>query len=201
MKKQSNTCYSKSEMGFMIWGQNLRSRILMPLLKLIERHNILPNHITILSMISGIVAAFALLFSPNLAFLLIFVHVTLDGIDGPLARHMNINSNKGSFIDTASDQVVIAFIIFSLIHLKVISPLSGGIYILLYTIVVGFAIIRNALKIPYGWLIRPRFILYIWLPIEFYYLNGSTTFLLWFFNILLATKTITGFLKICSVTK
>lgn len=195
-EKSNNNCYSESEAGFMLWGQNFRAILFKPLLKLLLLLKIKPNHLTILSLICGILGAFLLMTSLNSAFILIFLHVLFDGLDGPLAREMNIDSNQGSFVDSCCDQLVIAFIIFILIHIKIIDPILGGVFILLYSIVVGFAMVRNSLKIPYQWLIRPRFIVYLWLPIEFYLLHSTINYVLLIFNIILAIKTISGFFKI-----
>ena len=35
------------------------------------------------------------------------LHVLIDGLDGPLARHLGIASRSGSFTDTMADQVVV----------------------------------------------------------------------------------------------
>jgi len=53
--------------------------------------------------------------------------------------------------------------------------------------------------IPYAWLIRPRFLLYLWLPVEFYLVGGYTTYILWFFSGILLYKSITGYFSIRKV--
>lgn len=56
--------------------------------------------------------------------------------------------------------------------------------------------VRNALAIPYSWIIRPRFLVYAWIPIEVYYAQGSLDVLLWSVTILLVLKMLTGFIQI-----
>jgi len=74
--------------------------------------------------------------------------------------------------------------------------IPGACYIFIYTVVIAFSMIRNALEIPYVWLVRPRFFVYAWFAIELYVLPGSIDYVLWTFTGLLTTKMITGFVKI-----
>jgi hypothetical protein len=77
-----------------------------------------------------------------------------------------------------------------------IGVLAGSIYVCGYTVVVLFAMVRNALSIPYSWLVRPRLIVYLWIVVETYWVPGSIDYVLWLFNALLALKVLTGFVKI-----
>jgi hypothetical protein len=69
-------------------------------------------------------------------------------------------------------------------------------YVFLYALVVGFAMIRNALSIPYSWVVRPRFVVYAWLLVEVYLWPGTIDTLLWVCNAVLACKMLTGFVRI-----
>ena len=194
--KRDNKCYSSGEMKFMLWGRNIRAQILAPMLKVMKENGVTPNHVTILSLVSGVAAALSIGFDNDLALIFILLHVLLDGIDGPLARYTKADSNKGTFADTACDQIVIAAIGLGLINAGIITPLSGSIYILLYTVVIGFSMVRSAMGIPYKWLIRPRFLLYIWLYFEFNIIDGMTTYILWGFSLILLLSAVTGYFKI-----
>ncbi len=72
----------------------------------------------------------------------------------------------------------------------------GGLYVFFYSMVVIFAMVRSALEIPYSWLVRPRFIVYIWILVEVYVWSGTIDYVLWLFTILLAAKMLTGFIRI-----
>ena len=196
MKKSKSNCYSSKELAFMEWGQNVRQRIMKLLLHICTAYSITANHITLGAFIAGALGALALLYSPWLGIGLICIHVILDGVDGPLARYTNTDSNKGSFADTFSDQIVIALVCFVLIEMDTISAASGLIYILSYIIVVGFAMVRNALNVPYSWLVRPRFFVYLWIPFELFIFNGTMIYVLYAFSFLLCIKVYTGFLSI-----
>lgn len=190
-------CYAEGERGFMDWNQSLRGRMLGPLLQSLDDHGVTPNTLTLLSLVTGLLAALFLPFLKILALVFLLLHVLLDGIDGPLARFTGTESKKGSFTDTASDQVVVFAVMLALVSMNAASSLAAMVYVFSYTVVVGFAIIRNRLNIPYSWLIRPRFVVYAWIPVSFWLLPLWTLdFLLWSCNVLLVAKVVTGFMKI-----
>ncbi|MEO2049223.1 MAG: CDP-alcohol phosphatidyltransferase family protein [Pirellulales bacterium] len=102
------TCYSEGDGEFMHWSQALRGRLLTPFLVVMARAGISPNHLTLLSLATGLGFCPVFIWSSKpVAFGLLVLHVLLDGLDGPLARYSNNASNKGSFTDTTSDQVVV----------------------------------------------------------------------------------------------
>ncbi len=190
------TCYSNGERAVMNSSQEWRGRVLLPLLDLLCKLRISPNHLTLFSLLFGI--AFCPLFFLNtpLAFIFLLLHILTDGIDGPMARHTGKASNQGSFTDTTTDQVVIAATTITLIYSGHINALPGGLYLFLYTMVVIFAMVRNALNVPYSWLVRPRLIVYAWFVIEVYLFEQTIDYVIWIFIVLLAFKVLTGFIRI-----
>lgn len=194
--ERKGDCYAGGERRFMEWGQKLRGEILSPILKILLELNITANHLTFLSLIAGLGAALAFKFSILLGLFLLLLHVLLDGLDGPLARYSNTASNRGSFTDTAADQLVILAIMLVLVNLKIAEPEAALIYVTAYTTVVGFAIIRNTLDIPYSWLVRPRFLIYAWLVVEFWIFPQTLNIVIWACDLLLLWKVGTGFWKI-----
>lgn len=195
--KPKVTCYSEGESEFMRQSQELRGRLLQPLLAVLARLRVTPNQLTFLSLAAGL--AFCPVFIwryPLPAFGLLLGHVLLDGLDGPLARFTRRASNQGSFTDTTADQIVVAFSTVTLIHTGHAGIWPGGLYLFFYSMVVIFAMVRNALAIPYSWLVRPRFLVYAWFPIEVYLWPGSLSILWWLLSILLGIKMLTGFIQI-----
>ncbi|MCH9657069.1 MAG: CDP-alcohol phosphatidyltransferase family protein [Planctomycetes bacterium] len=192
--------YARGEQSMMDSSQAQRHRLFLPLLNLFVKCGITPNHLTIMSFLSGLGFCFTYGLSWHLAkpvaFGLLLLHVLLDGIDGPLARLTGTAGNRGSFTDTTSDQLIVAFTTMTLIHYGLIHVIPGSLYLFFYTLVVVFAMIRSSLAIPYSWLIRPRLIVYAWFPVEVYLFPGTLNYLLWFFTSLLAWKSLTGFYKI-----
>lgn len=191
------TCYSAGEGGFMKRSQALRGWLLQPLLTVLAHLRITPNHLTLLSLLAGLAFCPCFLWgSRPIAFALLLAHVLLDGLDGPLARQLGCASSRGSFTDTTADQVVVTFSTLTLIQAGFAGAWPGGLYIFFYCMVVIFAMVRNALAIPYSWLVRPRLVIYAWMPVEVYRWRGSLDVLLWISSLLLAVKMLTGFIHI-----
>lgn len=195
-KNKKITCYSDGEQDMMNKTQQWRGTLFEPLLQLLVKLKITPNILTFISLLSGIAFCFVFYTNKPTAFILLALHVLLDGLDGPLARYTGRASNQGSFTDTTADQIVVTCSTIAFIHAGYISIVAGGLYIFLYTMVVIFAMVRSTLAIPYSWLVRPRFIVYTWFIIEVYLLPGSINYVLWFFTFLLGIKMLTGFIKI-----
>lgn len=177
------------------WGQNVRARLLGPLLRLLIRCRVSPDQITLLSLVAGVAFAPLLFWNRAAAIVALVLHVVLDGIDGPLARQLGTNSRQGSFTDSTSDQIVVAATTLALISIKTVDSVTGGVYIFVYTLVVAFAMVRNALGVPYLWLVRPRFVVYACAALELsgYAPIGMLNVVLWVCNAALGIKMATGF--------
>ena len=191
-------CYSASDRPLMLISQRLRAQALAPLLALMTRTRLRADYLTLLSLVVGLAAALTYPVSPLWALILLGAHVALDGLDGPLARFQGRASPKGSFADSLADQLVVCAFTIVLIHEGTVSVLPGTLYLLTYTLVVAFAMVRNALQVPYTWLVRPRFFVYGWVVIELYWLSGTMNYVLWFMTGLLLLKVLTGYVKIRS---
>ena len=191
------TCYSDGESEFMAKSQAIRGRLLLPLMKLLARCHVRPSHLTFLSLLAGLAFCPVFIWSNQVvAMALLVLHVLLDGLDGPLARHLGVASDRGSFTDTMADQTVVTFSTLTLIHTGMTSLWPGGMYVFFYTVVVLFAMARNAMSIPYSWLLRPRFFVFLGIPVELYVWEGTLDILLTGVSAVLAWKVLTGFVKI-----
>ena len=160
---------------------------------------ITPDHVTILAGAIGFgFIPLWLLGYPALALTCIAVHVLLDGVDGPLARRNGLASSRGSFTDTFTDQLVVTGVTIAwMIHFpSSLNIAAGATYVFLYALVVAMAMVRNAMAIPYSWLVRPRFFVYSALFID--YLSGwnLTLAVLMVCIPLLAVKTYSGFMAV-----
>ena len=189
-------CYSHGERRWMVYTQQLRGVWLAPILSLMARAGIKPDHLTILSLAAGL--AFCPLYAPAfpIALACLALHVVLDGMDGPLARHLGVASRSGSFTDTMADQTVITATTLTAVFYGTAHFLPATLYILTYTVVVLFAMARNALQAPYSWLFRPRFLVYVWIAVDYYLLPGTLNYVIWACVVLLGAKTISGFVRI-----
>ncbi len=189
-------CYADGDRGLMVWSQKIRASMLGPLLRGLARLGVTADIVTLVSLILGLAFCPVYFYSKPLALVLLLLHVCADGLDGPLARLAGTASRKGSFTDTMADQIVVTATTVTLILGDDLWVLPGALYIFTYTVVIAFAMIRNALSIPYSWLVRPRFVIYAWLPIEFYLLSGSLDYVIWLFVVLLVGKMVSGYVRI-----
>lgn len=189
-------CYSAGEREWMLGTQRARARVFEPVLRGLTRLHVNANAVTAASFASGI--AFAPIWFVNrpVALGLLGLHVLLDGLDGPLARHQGTASRRGSFTDTMSDQAIVTAVAIALMIDRLAGILPGGMYIFCYALVALFAMIRNALAIPYAWVIRPRFAVYAWIPITVWIWPGTMDAALWACNAVLVIKALTGFGRI-----
>ena len=191
-------CYSTGERDWMKYGQQLRARIFAPQLRLLTNLCISPDHLTILSFFFG------LLFAPLwymeyfwLAVAALWVHVALDGLDGPLARFQNSASPRGSFTDSFCDQLVVSTVtILLMIGSPGLSVFAGSVFLVVYTGVLAIAMVRNTLKIPYSWLLRPRLFLFLAIPCHLLGMPHVIPVVVWSSNVVLSVKLATGFYKL-----
>ena len=166
------------------------------LLRVLAALRITPDHLTLASLLVGLSFCGLWFWSPAAAFGALLVHVLLDGLDGPLARHLGVASRRGSFTDTVADQTVITATAITLMADRVIDVAAGGVYLSAYTAVVAIAMVRNAMEIPYSWLLRPRFLVYSWILIEAFVWPGTINQMLWLTNAVLIWKLLTGFVHL-----
>ena len=173
--------------------------MLAPLLRSLVALRITPDAITLTAGLIGL--AFIplwLLGYYAAALACIGVHILLDGVDGPLARHAGTASSRGSFTDTFTDQLIVTGVSIAwMIHQPTsINIAAGTTYVFLYAMVVAMAMVRNAMDIPYSWLVRPRFFVYLGLVIDFCWDTNTTLIAMLIFIPLLALKTFSGFLAL-----
>jgi len=173
-------CYSAGERQAMLATQQWRGWALRPLLRFLTQIGVTADHITALSLLFGLLYCPLQLHAAGergvyqaAALAMLLLHAFLDGLDGPLARYAKTASRRGSFTDTCADQVVVAAATATLMATKTLSISAGATYLFVYTMVVVFAMVRNSMRAPYSWLVRPRFFVYGWLAVEFYLWPGG----------------------------
>jgi phosphatidylglycerophosphate synthase len=189
-------CYSVSDRKMMTWWAGLRNTTLKPLLILLTTLRISADGLTFIALIFGLGFAVFWMIYPVAALVMLFLHVLFDGLDGPLARHQGTASRAGSFTDTFCDQLIVTASTIILIVEGDLGIFPGVSYVFVYTVVVAFSMIRNAMKVPYSWLVRPRFFVYLWFPVEKYVFPTTIDIVVWIFTGLLAIKMLSGFLSI-----
>jgi phosphatidylglycerophosphate synthase len=97
-------------------AKRLKDNVVLPVSKFLHKLNVSPSFLSVLGLISGLVGAFFLVYSPKWVWLFILLHLIFDNLDGALARYTNTASLKGEWQDYAIDRIVrIAYIISTII--------------------------------------------------------------------------------------
>ena len=103
-----------------------------PLLDIMERYNLSPNHLSLISLIAAVFAGFSYYLYSNgsrvyllIALILVMLNGISDGIDGILARRKKVEGPKGDFIDHVVDRYSDMFIIVGIIFGTGAPPVIG----------------------------------------------------------------------------
>jgi len=192
-------CYSENERQGMEFYQSVKAFWLKPVLYPLTSAKVTPDAVTIVA--GGIGLAFIpfwLLEQTSVALAFLLVHVLLDGLDGALARYQNVASSRGSFTDTFVDQIVVTGVAIAWIVMAptAVHIATGAAFISCYVTVVALAMARNALAVPYSFLVRPRYFVYAALAFDGLMATNSTFYVLLISDVLLATACVTGFLVV-----
>ena len=189
-------CYAAGERTMMERSRPLRQAMFEPRLNGLTRWKVTADHLSLVSLVVGLAFSPLFLFGFHVAALVaLTLHVLADALDGPLARFQRRESAAGGLTDSLVDQVVGSVATLTLMADGTAGVFAGGLYVFVYTVVLFLSLARNALRIPYAWLVRPRFFIYAWIAVELYLLPGSLDFVLWTSTALLTLKGVTGYLR------
>jgi phosphatidylglycerophosphate synthase len=149
-------------MGFNNWYKNFkkdsinwRAKYFRSVLKLMAKLKITPNGITCFRLLFIFPLAYCF-YLENLWGVLVFYLLfwLFDLLDGALARYLNIQSDKGRFLDSVVDNFMYAFLILGFIYLE-----SAIVWLLAYNILIEItaqvlATIKKRAGQPSDWLIK-----------------------------------------------
>jgi len=128
------------------------------------RHRITPKKITLLSFLIQLIF-FPLLFAMKLwtyAFLVLLLHVLLDGFDGSVARTKKDESNSGALADILNDTTGLVIVGLSIIFFgDVHYPGLVAAYIALHLYHTAFIIVLNYYQRSFTFVIHTKFIFFI----------------------------------------
>lgn len=137
-----------------------RDTALRPLVAVLTKSGIRPDHITYFSLLLFFIACMVVMPYPILGGILGFLYCLLDGLDGPLARYQNSQSKAGSLMDIFADQVgVIVLPILSVVYFDT-NFIFAYMFGLFYIIEIFLLTILNALKINFGFVLRVKYFYY-----------------------------------------
>lgn len=138
-----------------------RDRILAPAVDILVRYEITPNQVSIV----GVGALLAVcLMPPSLAFLatlFMALYVLCDGIDGPLARRLDIIHDGGSLVDIVADQLGVVFLSAAAIHhLGAWGP-AMVVFASAYLIFIALAVYGNAIGVEMRKVVRAKYLFFL----------------------------------------
>ena len=138
-----------------------RDRILAPAVDFLVRHEITPNRVSII----GVLALLAVCLMPPslalLATLFMALYVLCDGIDGPLARRLEVIHDGGSLVDIVADQLGVVFLSAAAIHhLDAWGP-AMVVFASAYLIFIALAVYGNSIGVEMHKVIRAKYLFFL----------------------------------------
>lgn len=145
--------------------QQQRDRCFAPIVRGLARLGVTPNAVSLLGILMLAPFAYLVLAYPEprvaaLASGFILLHVVLDGLDGPLARHYGKTGKAGALVDICCDQGGMVIVAWVLSAAGMIDGTIGSMYVLLYTTVVVFVIWLNSLGRQMRLVFRSKYLFY-----------------------------------------
>lgn len=159
-KKQFADCWSPSERRIKSIFERIKQIIFYPLVVLLIKLKITANMISYLSAMVGLISVVFLWYNLKISAILLLISLVIDGIDGSVARKTKKNNLKGAVTDCFADQITISASTIGFIAIGILNPIIGGIYLVLYPILIIFSVVRNIFNFPSSYILRPRIIVY-----------------------------------------
>lgn len=160
-KERVSSVYASHEKKYMFFWQRHKDRFVSPLLTILTKLRITPNHLSYASIISGILFLCFIKYNLNISLACLILGVVFDGLDGPLARKSKKVFSKGTLTDVFSDHILILTTTIGFALINIIQGWVGMLYIFSYTALMAFIFARDVKKIPYRIVLRPRLIVYL----------------------------------------
>ena len=138
-----------------------RDRILSPAVDLLVRHEITPNQVSMAGVLALLVVCFMPPSMPVLATLFMALYVLCDGIDGPLARRLNVIHDGGSLVDIVADQLGVVFLSAAAIHHVGAWGPAMVVFASAYLIFIALAVYGNAIGVVMRKVVRAKYLFFL----------------------------------------
>ncbi|MEM1057653.1 MAG: CDP-alcohol phosphatidyltransferase family protein [Verrucomicrobiota bacterium] len=143
-----------------------RDRLVRPLVDALIAWRVQPDGVSALGMLCLVPFGLVVTLAPPtpatmaLACGLLFLHVILDGLDGPLARRLGREGHGGALVDMMCDHCGMIVVTLQLSLAGLIDGSVAGLYVITYTLMIAFTIWLNALGRPFQFIFRTKYFLY-----------------------------------------
>ncbi|MBZ0270884.1 hypothetical protein K8I61_02520 [bacterium] len=144
--------------------RRFRYGLFNPILGHLAARGIGPDHVTGASFFVLLVG-FPLCYGARAygaAFIVLAIHLVLDGIDGPLAQYLGRKgAAHGALMDMTNDVTGMVIVIVTATYFGPIPWPVGATYVITYLYVTIFAVGQNLLSIPYAYVVKTKYPVYI----------------------------------------
>jgi phosphatidylglycerophosphate synthase len=160
-KQECADCWSPSERRMKAHIERLKNLIFFPIIRLLVKLGVTANMVSYSSAVIGLASAVYLWYDIKVAAILLAVSFAIDGLDGSVARATKKNKMKGSVTDCFADQLTISATTIGFIAVGLLNPVIGGLYLIVYPVIIIFSILRNIIGKPAVYVLRPRLVVFI----------------------------------------
>lgn len=164
--------YSAVERRLLLPARRLLAAIHAALIRLLTTVHVTPNMVSFSQVPLGFAIVWLMTGEPRLAFLLFVAAVALDGLDGALARSMNLTTRFGAIFDQYCDHIREVTVVSGLALTGVLAPFLAGLYGLGYPLSNLTLYLCNLYRVPLPIAIKsylfvyPAMFLYLWFGID-----------------------------------
>ncbi len=161
--------------------RDFRDRFWKPVCVFLTHLGVKPDHLSYLNLVMVFGFVYFLIDIPLISFFALLTSVILDSIDGSLARHQKVSSDKGSLLDIGMDHFVLMAVILTLIYTKAMDGFWGAAYAINYLVMIMHVLSMRALRLHVFPVVRSKYYLYlVWALFLFTGLNYLDVFLVFF---------------------
>jgi phosphatidylglycerophosphate synthase len=150
----------KEEKGFGRW-RTARDRLFKPLSVFLAEKGVLPEHASLLGILSVAPFIYFFKFNPWLSFVFLLLNIFFDGLDGPLARIGGRQSKSGAFTDFVCDHFSFLVIFMTMFYFQMMNGFWAALYLVNYLVMLTMVIYCRAMKIRFFPVVRSKYVIYL----------------------------------------
>lgn len=141
----------------MKWSVGFRAKLFRPVLVLLTKLRIKPNHLSFFRILGGLLFIYYFPTQPELAVIILLIFTLLDMVDGALARYQKNASDRGKFWDVLVDHLNYVLPLFGVVLAGIFSDVQIAYQLMIAPIVYLLATIVESEKTKTDWIIHPYY--------------------------------------------
>ncbi|HPQ71367.1 MAG TPA: CDP-alcohol phosphatidyltransferase family protein [bacterium] len=142
-----------------------RTKLIRPLAMLFVRRNVRSDSLTLFSFLLVPLVFFPLFGLKQYiwCWIVLTLHILLDGLDGPVARLGRYASDKGALSDILNDITGMVVVMLTAMQFGFAYPMAGGLYIATYLYMIIMIIARNIMEMPFKVVFKSKYWMFVFL--------------------------------------